>query len=113
MVGAPAKEIALSLKRHLFPPGGRVKIHAQDISNLFFDAAPHLESYFQCFELNTKAAFAKAALTLSESQEHELLSLLPIIYEHNSWKPPICINMPHKGVGHSLSFGAACGTFFP
>ena len=29
--------------------------------DLFFDAAPHLECCFQCFELSTKAAFAKEA----------------------------------------------------
>ena len=34
---------------------------AQGFVDLFFDAAPHLEYIFQFFELNTKAAFAKAA----------------------------------------------------
>ena len=33
----------------------------QGFSDLFFDAAPHLEYFFQVFELSTKAAFAKAA----------------------------------------------------
>ena len=34
---------------------------AQGFLDLFFDAAPHLEYFFQFFELSTKAAFAKAA----------------------------------------------------
>ena len=34
---------------------------AQGFLDLFFDAAPHLEYFFQFFELRTKAAFAKAA----------------------------------------------------
>ena len=33
----------------------------QGFLDLFFDAAPHLEYFFQCLELSTKAAFAKAA----------------------------------------------------
>ena len=61
MVGAPAKKNPLSLKRHLFPHGDRVKMLAQGFLDLFFDAAPHLEYIFQFFELSTKAAFAKAA----------------------------------------------------
>ena len=56
------RENALSLKRQLFPHGGRVKMLAQGFSDLFFDDAPHLEYIFQFFELSTtKAAFAKAA----------------------------------------------------
>ena len=54
----------LSLKRHLFLHGDRAKKLAQGFLDLFFDAAPHLEDYFQFFELSclsTKAAFAKAA----------------------------------------------------
>ena len=51
----------LSLKQHLFLHGNRVKIQIQGILDLFFDAAPHLEYFFQFFELSTKAAFAKAA----------------------------------------------------
>ena len=43
MVGAPAKKNALSLKQHLFPHGGRVKIQAQGFLDLLFDAAPDLE----------------------------------------------------------------------
>ena len=62
MVGAPAKnKNSLSLKRHLFPHGDRVKMLAQGFLDLFFDAAPHLEYFIQFFELSTKAAFAKAA----------------------------------------------------
>ena len=34
---------------------------SQGFLDLFCDAAPHLEDFFQFFELNTKAAFAKAA----------------------------------------------------
>ena len=34
---------------------------AQGFLDLFFDAAPHLEYFFQFVELSTKAAFAKAA----------------------------------------------------
>ena len=34
---------------------------AQGFLDLFFDAAPLLEYFFQFFELSTKAAFAKAA----------------------------------------------------
>ena len=34
---------------------------AQGFLDLFFDAAPHLEYFFQFFDLSTKAAFAKAA----------------------------------------------------
>ena len=33
----------------------------QGFLDLFFDAAPHLEYFFQFLELSTKAAFAKAA----------------------------------------------------
>ena len=36
-------------------------MHTQDFLELLFDAAPHLEYFFQFFELSTKAAFAKAA----------------------------------------------------
>ena len=49
------------LKRHLFPYGGRVKTKSHGIWDLFVDAAPHPEYFFQCVELNTKAAFAKLA----------------------------------------------------
>ena len=52
------EQIALSLKRHLFPHGG-TKPKAFRIYSL--DAAPHLEYFFRFFELSTKAAFAKAA----------------------------------------------------
>ena len=45
----------------IFLHSDRVKMLAQGFSDLFFDAAPHLE-YFSNFELSTKAAFAKAAL---------------------------------------------------
>ena len=34
---------------------------ARGFLDLFFDSAPHLEYFFQFFELSTKAAFAKAA----------------------------------------------------
>ena len=63
MVGAPALRIRnpLSLKRHLFLHDDRVKMLAQGFLDLFFDAAPHLEYFFQFFELSAKAAFAKAA----------------------------------------------------
>ena len=58
------RQNALSLKRHLFPHGGRAKIQAQGFLDLFFDATPHLEYFFKFFELNTKAAFAKAAFDI-------------------------------------------------
>ena len=35
MVGAPSEKFALSLKRHLFPHGGRVKVQAQGFLDLF------------------------------------------------------------------------------
>ena len=50
------EQIALSLKRHLFPHGGR----EPKAFGFVFDAAPHLEYFFQFLELSTKAAFAKA-----------------------------------------------------
>ena len=43
------KKIALSLKRHRFPHGDRVKMPAQAFLDLIFDAAPHLEYLFQFF----------------------------------------------------------------
>ena len=52
------EQIALSLKRHLFPHGDR---EPKAFLDLFFDAATHLEYFFQFLELSTKAAFAKAA----------------------------------------------------
>ena len=51
------EQIALSLKRHLFRHGGR-ELKA---FGFVFDAAPHLEDFFQFLELSTKVAFAKAA----------------------------------------------------
>ena len=39
---------------------------AKGFLDLFFDAAPHLEYFFQFFELSTKAAFAKAAFDTLE-----------------------------------------------
>ena len=54
MVGAPAKvKNALSVKRHLFLHGDKVKIQAQIFLDLFFDVASHLQgaekahSFFQ------------------------------------------------------------------
>ena len=45
---------------------------AQAFLDLFFDAAPHLEYFFQFLELSTKAAFAKAAFAkLSEKYENK------------------------------------------
>ena len=40
---------------------------AQGLLDLFFDAAPHLESFFHFSELSSKVAFAKTAFALSES----------------------------------------------
>ena len=61
---AREEQIALSLKRHLFPHGGR---KTQGFWIYYSTPPPHLEYYFRFFELSTKAAFAKAALdTLSE-----------------------------------------------
>ena len=40
------------------------KIQAQRLSDLFFNAAPHLESIFQVFELSTKPAFAQAPFNI-------------------------------------------------
>ena len=37
------KEIALSLKQHLFPHGGELKMQAQGFLDQSFDAAPHIE----------------------------------------------------------------------
>ena len=72
------KKLALSLKRHLFPHGDRVKMLARGVLDLLFDAAPHLEYVFQLLKLGTKAAFAKAAFdTLRRSPstltQHPLL----------------------------------------
>ena len=39
---------------------------AQGFLDLFSDTAPHLEHFFQFFELSTKAAFAKAAVDSEE-----------------------------------------------
>ena len=43
------KRNPLSLKRHLFPHGARVKMLAQGFLDLFFDAAPHLGDFFPIF----------------------------------------------------------------
>ena len=59
MGGCTCEKNVLSLQRHLFPHSDRVETLAQ----CFF---PISNSFFQVFELSTKAAFAKAALTLSE-----------------------------------------------
>ena len=40
---------SLSLKRHLFPHGDRVKMLAQGFLDLFFDAAPYLEYFYPIF----------------------------------------------------------------
>ena len=59
----------LSLRRHLFLHGNRVKIQTQGFLDLFFDAVPHLEYFFPFFECSTKAASPKAAFdTLQTSR---------------------------------------------
>ena len=65
--GAPAKRNALSLKRHLFPHGGRVKIQAQGFFGYIFRRCTPSRRFFKIFELNTKAALLKRHLTLSET----------------------------------------------
>ena len=48
------KRNPLSLKRHLFPHGDRVKMQTQGFLDLS-DAPPNLEYLFQFFELSTKS----------------------------------------------------------
>ena len=52
------EQIALSLKRHLFPHGGR---EPKAFWICFSTLPPILNIFFQFLELSTKAAFAKAA----------------------------------------------------
>ena len=54
-------QIALSLKRRLFPHGGR---EPKAFWICFSTLPPHLEYFFQFLELSTKAAFAKAAFAI-------------------------------------------------
>ena len=62
----PEKRNPLSLKRHLFLNGDRVKMLAQGFLDLFFDTAPHLE-YFSDFSSSAlKRHLLKRHLTLSE-----------------------------------------------
>ena len=61
MVGAPAKNKSAFAKAASIPARRQSEMLAQGFLELFFDAAPHLEYFFQFFELSTKAAFAKAA----------------------------------------------------
>ena len=42
----PRKRNSLSLKRHLFPRGDKLKMLAQGFLDLLVDAAPHLEYFF-------------------------------------------------------------------
>ena len=83
MVAALAKRNPLSLKRHLFLHGDRAKMLAQGFLDLFFDAAPHLEDFFQFFELSTKAAFAKAAFDTLRS----LIIFRPFFPSGPKWGP--------------------------
>ena len=74
------KRNPLSLKRHLFLHGNRMKIQTQGFLDLFFDAALHLEYFFQVFELSTKAASPKAAFdTLQYWSSGEPTDLSPAL----------------------------------
>ena len=60
------KKIALSLKRHLFPHGNRVKMLAQGFLNLFFDAPPISTFSLKFLSSALKRHLLKRHVALSE-----------------------------------------------
>ena len=61
MVGAPAKTKCTLTKAASIPARRQSENTGPRILGFIFRRRPHLEFFFQFFELNTKAAFAKAA----------------------------------------------------
>ena len=61
MVAALANKKSAFAKAASLPAWQQSENAGPRLLDLLFDAAPHLEDFFQFFELSTKAAFAKAA----------------------------------------------------
>ena len=77
---------------------------AQGILDLIFDAAPHLEHFFQFVELSTKAAFAKAAFDTLKFKEVTVFKGQPPCMQGREIRAPVPVPLVNRAGTNGAKF---------